>query len=54
MKKYSFPDPDNDVYEIIIPDEIVKDIIINYLQKTFYWSIGTLCLLIGFLIGIIA
>jgi len=54
MKKYSFPDPDNEGYEIVIPHEIVKNIIVNYLQKTFYWSIGILCLLIGFLIGIIA
>jgi hypothetical protein len=51
MKEYSFPDPDNDGYEIIIPKEVVKDIIINYLKTTYYWSVGIFCIIIGILIG---
>lgn len=53
MKEYGFPDPDNDGYEIIIPDSVVKDIVMNYIQKTYYWSIGLACLVIGFLIGVL-
>lgn len=53
MKEYGFPDPDNDGYEIIIPDNIVKDIIINYLQKTYYWSVALGCFIIGLLVGVL-
>ena len=53
MKDYGFPDPDNDGYEIAIPDNIVKDIVKDYLQKTYYWSIALGCFIIGFLFGII-
>ncbi len=54
MSKYKFPDPDNEGYEIIIPTEVTKDIIREYLQKTYYWSVGLACFIIGFLIGVIA
>ena len=54
MKEYSFPDPDNDGYEIIVPDYVIRDIIIDYLRKTYYWSIAISSFLIGFLLGIIA
>lgn len=54
MKQYKFPDPDNDGYEIVIPNEITKDIIKNYLQTTYYWAVGIFCLIIGFLLGVIA
>ena len=52
MKKYSFPDPDNDGYEIVIPTEVIKDITIAYMRTTFYWFVGLLSFLIGILIGI--
>lgn len=52
MKDYVFPDPDNDGYEITIPDYITKDIIRDYLQKTYYWSVGLFSLIIGILIGV--
>lgn len=53
MKEYGFPDPDNDGYEIIIPDNVVKDIVMGYLQKTYYWSLGLSCFIIGLLIGVL-
>ena len=46
MKEYSFPDPDNEGYEIVIPKEIVKDIVIDYLKRTYYWSVGIFCIII--------
>lgn len=52
MRDYGFPDPDNDGYEIIIPNGVVKDIIRDYLQKTYYWSVALGCFIIGLLIGV--
>lgn len=51
MKDYKFLDPDNDKYEIIIPREVVKQIIVEYLQKTYYWTIMISFFMIGFLFG---
>lgn len=53
MKSYSFPDPDNEGYEIIVPTEIVKDIALQYMRNTYYWTVAILCTLIGFLLGVI-
>lgn len=53
MKNYGFPDPDNDGYEIIIPKEVVKNILIHHYAKTFYWAVGLFSFIIGFLIGVI-
>lgn len=53
MKEYRFPDSDNDGYEIVIPDYVTRDIIRDYLQKTYYWSIAVGCFLIGFLLGVL-
>lgn len=53
MKDYRFTDPDNEGYEIIIPKNVVKDVIIGYLQTTYYWSVAIGCFLIGFLIGVL-
>jgi len=53
MKTYSFPDPDNDKYEIVIPPDIIKDVILQHVKTTFYWSVGLFSLIIGILIGII-
>lgn len=53
MKYYGFTDPDNDEYEITVPDNIVKEIIKDYIQRTYYWSVALACLVIGFLVGVI-
>lgn len=52
MKQYSFPDPDNEGYEIVIPKEVIKDITISYMKTTFYWSVGLMAFISGILIGI--
>ena len=52
MKEYKFPDPDYEGWEITVPRDVVKDIIITYLQKTYYWAVGVGCFLIGLLVGI--
>jgi len=52
VKDYVFPDPDNDGYEITIPDYVTRDIIRDYIQKTYYWSIAIACFLIGLLVGV--
>ena len=52
MKEYRFPDTDKEGYEIVIPDYVTRDIIRDYLQRTYYWSVGIGCFLIGLLIGI--
>jgi hypothetical protein len=53
MREYKFPDPDYEGYEIVVPTEVVKDIILEYLRKTYYWSVGLFSLIIGILLGII-
>ena len=52
MKKYRFPDTDKEGYEIIIPDYVTRDIIRDYLQRTYYWSVAIGCFLIGLLVGV--
>jgi hypothetical protein len=52
MKEYRFPDTDKEGYEIIIPNNVTKDIIRDYLQKTYYWSIALGSFIIGFLAGV--
>ncbi len=54
MRPYRFPDPDYEGYEIEIPVPVVKDIIIEHLQKTYYWSVALLSGLVGFLLGVLA
>lgn len=34
-----------------LPDEVKRAIIKEYLQKTYYWSVGLSCFIIGLLIG---
>jgi hypothetical protein len=53
MKPYKFPDPDYEGYEIEIPVTVVKDIILDYLRKTYYWSVAILAGLSGFLLGVL-
>ena len=53
MKSYKFPDPDYEGYEIEIPGPVVKDIILDYLRRTYYWPVAILAGLVGFLLGII-
>lgn len=54
MKPYKFDDPDYEGYEIEVPKNVVKDIILEYLRKTYYWPVAILSGLVGFLLGIIA
>jgi hypothetical protein len=54
MKPYKFDDPDYEGYEIEVPKDVVKDIILEYLRKTYYWPVAILSGLVGFLLGIIA
>lgn len=53
MKSYRFDDLDNEGYEIEIPKEVVKDIIIDHLRSTYYWSVGIFCFVIGMLLGVL-
>jgi hypothetical protein len=53
MKEYTFPDTDKEGYEIIIPDYVTRDIIRDYLQKTYYWTVSLGSFVIGLLVGII-
>ncbi len=53
MKQYRFPDTDKEGYEIIIPDNVTRDIIRDYLQKTYYWSVAMGSFLIGLLLGVL-
>lgn len=54
MKQYTFPDTDNEGYEILVPKDTVYQIIRDYREKTFYLSVGMFCLIIGFLVGVMA
>ena len=53
MKEYYIDHPEKDKYEIEIPKNIVKQIIIDYLGKTYYWTIAILSGMIGFMLGLI-
>lgn len=53
MKPYKFPDPDYEGYEIEIPGSIVKDIILDYLKTTYYWTVAILSGVVGFLLGVL-
>jgi hypothetical protein len=53
VKPYKFPDPDYEGYEIEIPVPVVKDIILDYLRKTYYWSVAILSAMVGFLVGVL-
>lgn len=35
-----------------IPRSIRREIERNYIQRTYYWSLGILCFVIGFLLGV--
>jgi hypothetical protein len=52
MQKYNFLDPNNNENDITVPNYIVQKIINDYLQKTYYWSVGLFSFIIGMLIGV--
>lgn len=49
--KYFIEDPNDFKNTIEIPKIIQKNIILNYFKSTYYWTVGILCLIIGFLVG---
>lgn len=53
MKKYTFEDDVNEGYEIIVPSEVVRQIIHDYRIKTFYLSVSALSIIVGLLLGIL-
>lgn len=53
MKQYTIEDTDNPEYEIIIPNEVVTQIIRDYRDKTFYIAVGLMSGIIGFLVGVL-
>jgi hypothetical protein len=54
MKKYYFEDVNNEDELIEVPSHIIKEITRDYIQGTYYWSVGLLCIIIGFLLGVMA
>lgn len=44
---------DDDEGVIDVPSSVRKEIIANYLQNTYYWSVAIGGLIIGFLIGVL-
>jgi hypothetical protein len=50
--KYTFEDPEKEDRNIDVPRYVQLKIVKDYLQTTYYWSVGIFCLLIGFLIGV--
>lgn len=51
-KTYYMDHPTKNDYEIEIPSKVRDEIIIDFLRKTYYWSFGIACIMIGFLLGI--
>lgn len=39
---------------IELEDSVVTKIQLDYIKKTYYWSVAFLCTIIGFLLGVIA
>ena len=54
MKQYTIEDTDSPEYEIVIPNEVVTQIIRDYREKTFYITVALAGGIIGFLLGVIA
>jgi len=54
VKSYKIDDPDYEGYQIEVPKDVVKDIVLGYLTKTYYWTVGILSALVGFLLGVLA
>lgn len=52
MNKYLVDLGDDEFVEV--PDKLQYKIIQDKLISTHYWSIGFLCVIIGFLLGVIA
>lgn len=52
MSKYFIDLGDNEFAEV--PTDIQYKIIQDKMVSTYYWSIGFMCLIVGFLLGIIA
>ena len=52
--KYYIDHPTKDGYEIEIPSLVRDQIIIDFLMNTYYWTVGIGCLIIGFLVGVLA
>lgn len=49
MSKYIF---ENGRSQVEVPEHIQKRIILDYVKGTFYWSVGILSFLVGFILGI--
>jgi hypothetical protein len=52
MKKYYVEDSDG--VDMEVPKNIILGIIKDHAQTTYYWTVGILCMIIGFLLGVIA
>jgi len=52
MKKYYVEDSDG--VDIEVPKNIAIEIIKDHMQTTYYWTVSILCMIIGFLLGVIA
>ena len=51
-KMYYIDHPEKPNYEIEIPESIRDQIVIDFLMRTYYWSVGIAGLIVGFLLGV--
>ncbi len=51
-KKYYIEHPTKKDTEIEIPRQVSDTIIKDFMLKTYYWSVGILCFMIGFVLGV--
>lgn len=52
MKKYYIEDSDG--VQMEVPVSVAKDIIRDHMSSTYYWTVGILSSIIGFLLGVIS
>lgn len=52
MKEYLIEDSDG--VDMPITKDIVNLIIKDHMLSTYYWTVGILCTIIGFLLGVMA
>lgn len=52
-KTYYIDHPEKKNYEIEIPSLVRDQIVIDFLMRTYYWSVGIGGMLIGFLLGVL-
>lgn len=53
MKEYTFDHTEDSEYEVVVPKDVVDEIIKDYRERHFYISVALMSGIIGFLLGVL-